>query len=129
MDAVAPRTGCSEPTSVRTSGGEAKSSSAGVTGAVLNTDADRAAAAVASAISPSRLALVTDVPGLSVDGTILAELSVDDLGAARSAATGGMRKKLAAASGAIHGGVLDVRIGDEHVSRLLAGRAGTALIA
>ncbi len=97
-------------------------------GREVNTDADRAAAALAAALGAGELVLVTDVPYLRVDGQPVREI---DAAAARAfrdhGATGGMRKKLRAAGEALERGVERVVLGDATVSDLLAARTGTVI--
>ena len=83
-------------------------------GPALNVNADDAAAAIAVAIEASELALVSDVPGVLIDGEAADTLTV---AAARGLiqdgrASGGMKAKLAAAIVAVEGGVKVVRITD-----------------
>jgi [amino group carrier protein]-L-2-aminoadipate 6-kinase len=97
-------------------------------GQEVNTDADRAAAAVASAVGAACLVLVTDVAHLLVDDRPVERISAADAAAFRDAgAKGGMRKKLRAAGEALDGGVGRVVLGRAHVTDLLAGRTGTAI--
>lgn len=83
-------------------------------GPALNVNADDAAAAIAIAIEAEELTIVSDVPGVLVDGATASTLNIararqllDDEGA-----TGGMRAKLAAALSAVAGGIARVRITD-----------------
>jgi acetylglutamate kinase len=83
-------------------------------GQALNVNADDAASAIAIAIEAEELLIVTDVPGVLVDESPVAALSIAE---ARGLlhdgrASGGMRAKLAAAIAAVEGGVKRVRIGD-----------------
>ncbi|MFB4425381.1 acetylglutamate kinase [Streptomyces sp. QL37] len=97
-------------------------------GREVNTDGDRAAAAVAGAVGAHDLVLVTDVAHLLIDGEPVREISAGAAAAFRDkGATGGMRKKLRAAGEALEGGAGRVVIGSAPVSELLAGRAGTAI--
>ncbi len=100
----------------------------------INIDADRAAAAVASALGADRLVILSDVPGLLRDRTDLTSVvervtrqSMDD---AMQLAAGSMRKKLLGAREAIDGGVgrvvLALGRGLEPIRRALAG-AGTLI--
>jgi len=98
-------------------------------GQAINTDGDRAAAAVASALGAETLVLLTDVPGLLRDrddpATLIERLSVTEIDEAMSLASGGMRKKLLGAQEAIAGGVgragLALGGGPEPIRRALAG--------
>lgn len=83
-------------------------------GPALNVNADDAAAAIAIAIEADELLIVSDVPGVLVDGATAPTLT---LGQARALmddgrASGGMSAKLAAATAAVAGGVKKVRIAD-----------------
>lgn len=73
----------------------------------LNVNADEAAAALAIGLGAERIRFVSDVPGVLVEGTVAAELTVDDA-AARLAAglfEGGIVPKLEAAIRAVESGV------------------------
>ncbi|MCX4761536.1 acetylglutamate kinase [Streptomyces sp. NBC_01275] len=97
-------------------------------GQEVNTDADRAAAAVAAAAGAADLVLVTDVTHLLIDGEPVARIDAEAAAAFRDRkATGGMRKKLRAAGEALDGGVERVVIGSAPVTDLLAGRTGTVI--
>ncbi|MER7183132.1 acetylglutamate kinase [Streptomyces hyaluromycini] len=97
-------------------------------GQEVNTDADRAAAAVAAAAGASDLVLVTDVTHLLIDGEPVSSISAAEAAEFRDrGATGGMRKKLRAAGEALDGGVERVVIGSAPVTDLLAGRTGTVI--
>ncbi|MFJ9343339.1 acetylglutamate kinase [Streptomyces sp. NPDC101733] len=98
------------------------------TGQEVNTDADRAAAAIAGATRARDLVLVTDVAHLLIDGEPVREIGAEAAAAFRDkGATGGMRKKLRAAGEALDGGVERVVIGSAPVTDLLAGRTGTVI--
>ena len=97
-------------------------------GQEVNTDADRAAAAVSAAASAEDLVLVTDVTHLLIDGEPVSRISAKAAAAFRDkGATGGMRKKLRAAGEALDGGVERVVIGSAPVTDLLAARTGTVI--
>lgn len=97
-------------------------------GREVNSDADRAAAAVAAATGAADLVLVTDVAHLLIDGEPVSRITARAAAAFRDkGATGGMRKKLRAAGEALDGGVGRVVIGSAPVSDLLAGRTGTTI--
>ena len=82
-------------------------------GGVLNVNGDDAAAAIAVALHASELVLVSDVPGVLVDGAPVAHLDADAARALieRGVARGGMAAKLDAALGALARGVRQVRVG------------------
>ncbi|MFI8519235.1 acetylglutamate kinase [Streptomyces sp. NPDC085481] len=97
-------------------------------GQEVNTDADRAAAALAGATGATDLVLVTDVAHLLVDGEPVRRIGAEAAAAFRDkGATGGMRKKLRAAGEALDAGVSRVVLGAASVSDLLAGRTGTVI--
>lgn len=79
------------------------------TGEVLNVDADRIAAAVASALHAEALLLLTNVPGVLRDlndpSTLLACVDRSTEGEALALARGRMHKKVRAAIDAVHHGV------------------------
>lgn len=97
-------------------------------GQEVNTDADRAAAALAGATGAHDLVLVTDVAHLLIDGEPVREIDAAAAAAFRDrGATGGMRKKLRAAGEALDAGVRRVVLGSALVGDLLAARTGTAI--
>ncbi|MEU3558344.1 amino acid kinase family protein [Streptomyces fragilis] len=97
-------------------------------GREVNTDADRAAAAVAAAIGARDLVLVTDVAHLLIDGRPVSRIDAGAAAAFRDkGATGGMRKKLRAAGEGLERGVERVVIGSAPVCDLLAARTGTVI--
>ncbi len=73
----------------------------------LNVNADEAAAALAVGLGAERILFVTDVPGVLVDGAVVARLDADDAAArlAAGAFEGGIVPKLTAAVHAARGGV------------------------
>ena len=83
-------------------------------GTALNVNADDAAAAIAVAIEADELLIVSDVPGVMVDGEAAETLSVAESRALirDGRASGGMSAKLSAAAVAAAGGVRRVRITD-----------------
>jgi acetylglutamate kinase/acetylglutamate/LysW-gamma-L-alpha-aminoadipate kinase len=95
----------------------------------VNTDADRAAAAIAGAGGAPRLALVMDADAVLADGEPVRSAARADLERLAGHAKGGMAKKLRAVEEAFAGGVREVAIGSAPVPDLLAGRAGTLITA
>jgi acetylglutamate/LysW-gamma-L-alpha-aminoadipate kinase len=93
----------------------------------VNTDADRAAAAIAAAGGATRLVLVMDADAVLTDGEPVRSAARADLKGLAQHATGGMAKKLRAVEEAFAGGVREVAIGNAAVPDLLAGRAGTLI--
>jgi len=81
-------------------------------GALLNLNADDLAAALAGALRADALVLLSDVPGLVLEGRLVARLDPDALDAALAGpqVTGGMRPKLRAARAALAQGVRRVHI-------------------
>jgi acetylglutamate kinase/acetylglutamate/LysW-gamma-L-alpha-aminoadipate kinase len=94
----------------------------------VNTDADRAAAAVAAAVGAADLVLVTDVPHLIVEGEPVHRITQETASSLRDrVATGGMRKKLRAACEALDHSVERVVIGNSTITALLTGHTGTVI--
>jgi acetylglutamate kinase len=90
-------------------------------GQSYNVNADPAAAAVAIALGAAKLVMLTDVPGVMVDGEQIAELTAneaDDL-LASGAAGGGMGPKLRAAADAVRAGVGRAHVIDGRVEHSL----------
>ncbi len=88
--------------------------SLGVDGEIYNVNADHAASALAQALGAQRLHLVSDVPGVLLNGEVLPRLS---LAMAKEMIDndqiqGGMLPKLKAAVQAVEGGMPQVIIGD-----------------
>ena len=99
----------------------------GAAGPPLNVNADDAAAAIAAALGATELLLVSDVPGVEVDGAVRPALEAGDVETLieLGVAADGMAAKLRAATAALRGGARAVRIGD---LRLLDdARAGTRI--
>lgn len=95
-------------------------------GEVLNVDADRAAAYVASALRAEALVLLTNVAGLLDEGgNLVGELTAAEARERMAKVGPGMDKKLLAAAEALEGGVGRVMISDGRVespvSRALEG--------
>jgi len=91
-------------------------------GQSYNVNADPAAAAVAVALRAAKLVMLTDVPGLLVDGELVAEISVSEAERLLEAGTaeGGMAPKLRAAADAVRGGV--------HRSHIVDGRIAHSVV-
>jgi acetylglutamate kinase len=81
-------------------------------GALLNVNADDLAAALAGALKARALVLLSDAPGLILDGAVVPRLAADALADAtdRPEVQGGMRPKLIAARAALEAGVPRVHI-------------------
>ena len=102
---------------------------------LLNVNADDLAGAVAAGIGARALVLLSDVPGVSLDGRIAAKLGREQLESALAGpdVTGGMIPKLSAARAALDGGVPRVCItaweGQGTLTSALRGRgAGTRIV-
>jgi acetylglutamate kinase len=104
-------------------------------GGLLNLNADDLAAALAGALAAGTLVLLSDTPGLVLDGAPVARLGADGLEAALAnpQVTGGMRPKLIAARAALGAGLGRVLIGcwqgPGTLAGLLAGSAPCTAIA
>ena len=100
----------------------------------LNTDGDRAAAAIASALQAERLILMTDVDGYfrHFPNDLALSLARPELVECMKNASGGMKRKLLASGEALDGGVPEAIIGNgtkpSPISSALAG-AGTHITA
>jgi acetylglutamate kinase len=98
-------------------------------GALLNLNADDVAAAIAGALPAGDLVLLSDAPGLVLDGHVVRTLAAPALAAtlAHPDVTGGMRPKLRAAGVALAGGVERVHIaawqGPDTLNDILGGSA------
>jgi acetylglutamate kinase len=98
-------------------------------GGLLNVNADDAAAAIAAALPAGDLVLLSDTPGLMLDGAIVPSLSLAGLEAALDdpQVTGGMRPKLRCVRTALLAGVRRVHLAAWQGPGTLAGLlAGTA---
>jgi len=95
----------------------------------FNVNADRVAAAVAGALRAAELLLVSDVPGVVVNGVTQPELAATDIEGliAQGVARGGMAAKLRAAAAALAAGARAVRIGD--LGLFDSATAGTRILA
>lgn len=107
---------------------------AGPDGALLNVNADSAAAAVAISLHAATLTFLTDVDGfLDDDGKLVSLLHATEVERLLAAGkvTGGMRPKLEAALGAMRGGVGKIAIAGprNHALALSGGNGGTHLVA
>ncbi len=89
-------------------------------GELVNTDADRAAAAIAAALGANTLLLLSAIPGLlrnfPDEATLISRLPQQDLDFAMAYAQGRMKKKVLGAKEAIEGGVGRVVIADGRVT-------------
>lgn len=95
----------------------------GARGALLNVNADSAAAAIAAGLRASSLVFLTDVAGLlDGNGEVVESLDADDARALleTDVVSGGMRPKLEAALQALASGVSSIRIGEGGTSLVAA---------
>jgi acetylglutamate kinase len=101
----------------------------GSLGFALNVNGDDAAAAIAKALHAEELLLVTDMPGVMRDGSVVPTLTCGEATALmeNGTATAGMRAKLQAALSALGGGVARVRISD--IAAIIDRDRGTTLLA
>lgn len=102
--------------------------SAGKDGAIYNINADEVAGALAGALGATSLDMVSDVPGVIIDGRLVRRADLADIDAwlASGQADGGMIPKLRAAAHALSHGVPRVSILN---GPALAARGGTTFIA
>lgn len=103
-------------------------------GGLLNLNADDLAAAIAEALGARLLVLLSDAPGVVLDGGVRPSLDAAALDAALESpeVRDGMRPKLRAARAALRGGVARVEVmswgGPDTLARALAGRGeGTTI--
>lgn len=100
-------------------------------GALLNVNADDAAAAIAALLDASHLLLLSDTPGVRIDGAIVTTADTESLDILRNHphVTGGMAPKLAAVAAALARGVARVTLAQWQASgdlgRLLEHEART----
>ncbi len=101
----------------------------GEEGEPLNVDGDQAAASIAEALGADALILLTDVPGVLVEGRLVERLSPGEARSLASRIGPGMNRKLLMAAEAVSAGVSLAVIGDGRtanpVSRLLHEGGGT----
>lgn len=76
----------------------------------LNVDGDRAAAAIAGSLKADRLILMTNVPGVMIDGSLITHIAADDLDEVIRKVGNGMDKKLIASKEALLNGARRVII-------------------
>jgi len=97
------------------------STAADAKGRAHNINADLVAGAVAGALGAARLVVLSDVPGVMVDGAMARRLTPKSARRllADDAATGGMRPKLEASIAALAAGVPEVRVADGRIPRAL----------
>jgi acetylglutamate kinase len=95
----------------------------GADGAVYNTNADTAAAAIATAIGAQKLVYLTDVEGVYHDPadpeSLIARMGVDDLEGLLATTTGGMLPKLRSAAEALESGVRHAHVLDGRIQHAL----------
>ncbi len=102
------------------------------TGQLLNVNADDLAAGLGGALRARALVLLSDAPGLRLDGRVVARLAADEVAGALAHpdVKDGMRPKLRAAAAAIEAGaervVIGAWTGPDTLTALLAGEGGGA---
>jgi len=102
---------------------------------MLNINADDLASGIAAALGAKALVLLSDTPGLKLDGRIVSRLAAHEVAAALAHpdVKDGMRPKLHAAAAAIEAGAQRVVIGawagPGTLTALLRGESGTTLTA
>jgi len=79
-------------------------------GNLLNVDADQVAFKLSSALKVDKLIILTDVPGLLIDGNVVRSLNVSEVSSVISKVGTGMNRKLIEAVNAIESGVKEVVI-------------------
>ena len=90
-------------------------------GALLNVNADSAAAALAVALQAKSLRFITDVAGfLDASGALVPLLRANDAETFLESVTGGMKPKLQAALHALRAGVRTIEIGENGGTHLVA---------
>ncbi|MHA1265604.1 MAG: [LysW]-aminoadipate kinase [Candidatus Helarchaeota archaeon] len=99
--------------------------------APLNTDGDRTAVYVASALKAEKLILFTDVEGVLKDGKVVSKIGGEEIKEFFQMVTGGMKKKIFAAREALDLGIQEVIVSSgliKHpISDALEGKIGTSL--
>lgn len=79
-------------------------------GNMLNVDADQVAFKVSSALKVDKLIILTDVPGVLIDGEVVKQINVGELDKIINKVGAGMNRKLIEAANAIREGVNEVVI-------------------
>jgi acetylglutamate kinase len=102
--------------------------SRGTDGGSLNVNADDASSALAAALGARRLLMISNVPGVIQDGSVVPEIDSTEVAALIECgvASGGMGPKLVAAASASLEGVGEVRIGG--LELLTSGGGGTRVV-
>jgi acetylglutamate/LysW-gamma-L-alpha-aminoadipate kinase len=97
----------------------------------LNTDGDRTAVNVASALRADKLILFTDVEGVLKDGEVVPKIGREDLKDFMDLVKGGMKKKIFAAREALELGIQEVIISsgmiEKPISDAVGKKVGTSL--
>jgi acetylglutamate/LysW-gamma-L-alpha-aminoadipate kinase len=100
-------------------------------GEMLNVDGDQAAAAIAMALRADALVLLTDVPGVLLDGRLVRRIPVGEAEEAAARTGKGMNRKILMAAEAVRGGVSRAIIApgnvERPVARALSGETGTLI--
>ena len=97
----------------------------------LNTDGDRTAVYVASALKADKLILFTDVEGVLKDGKLVSKIGREEIKDFFEEVKGGMKKKMYAAREALELGILEVIVSsgliENPISDAVEGKVGTSL--
>lgn len=97
----------------------------------LNVDGDRLAAFIASRMRADALVLLTNVPGVVLDGQVLNKIDRSNYDAVLQRVGNGMDKKLMAAREAVEGGarlaVIAQGSSENAISRAISGASGTVV--
>ncbi len=97
----------------------------------LNTDGDRTAVHVASALKADKLILFTDVAGVMKEDQLISKIGREEMKDYFNYAQGGMKKKIYAAKEALELGIQEVIISSgliqKPISDAVAGKVGTSL--
>ena len=97
----------------------------------LNTDGDRTAVHVASALKADKLVLFTDVEGVLKDGKVVPKIGAEDIKDFFELVKGGMKKKVFAAREALDMGIQEVIVSsglvENPISDAVEGKIGTSL--
>ncbi len=97
----------------------------------LNTDGDRTAVYVASALKADKLILFTDVQGVLENGKLISKIGREEINEFFKKVEGGMKKKIYAAREALEMGIQEVIISSglntHPISDAIEGKIGTSL--
>ncbi|HUY01042.1 MAG TPA: [LysW]-aminoadipate kinase [Candidatus Deferrimicrobium sp.] len=96
----------------------------------LNTDGDRTAVQVASALHADKLVLFTDVEGVLKEGNLVPKIGKEEIKDFFEYVKGGMKKKIYAAREALEAGIVEVIVSSgliqNPISNAVEGKVGTS---